>query len=152
MILRYALVLNNYLWYSYLLVLNFILKKFICLFFRNFFFSILIKSDKHDDLTSSFNKWVVLELRNLNSFNKHIGLVLTHIVRHSWVDMTRSWHVNMNCHPQRNLVHRIHSKRNLSKDSLKKINYFHEGNYTSKWYENRKALYTSKEIYLKFDN
>ena len=30
-----------------------------------------------------FNKWVVLGLRNLDSFNKHIGLVLTYIVEYS---------------------------------------------------------------------
>ena len=35
--LWYVLVLNNYLWCNYSLVLNFILKKFICLFFHNFF-------------------------------------------------------------------------------------------------------------------
>ena len=100
MIFGYALVLNEYLWCSYSLVLNFILKIFICLFFHNFFFFfILIKSDKQDDTTNLFNKWIVLGLRNLDPFNKHIGLVLTYIVGYSWVDTTRTRHVNMNYHP-----------------------------------------------------
>ena len=30
-------------------------------------------------MTNPFNKWVMLGLRNLNSFNEHVGLVLTHI-------------------------------------------------------------------------
>ena len=75
------------------------LKIFICLFFHNFFFFILIKSDKQADMIESFNKWVVLGLRNLDLFNKHVGLVLTYIVEYSRVDMTRTRHVNTNCHP-----------------------------------------------------
>ena len=48
----------------------------------SFFFSfILIKSDKQVDMTNLFNKWVVLELRNPNPFNKHVGLGLTYIVK-----------------------------------------------------------------------
>ena len=31
-------------------------------------------------MTDPFNKWVVLGLRNLDPFNKHVGLVLTHII------------------------------------------------------------------------
>ena len=30
-----------------------------------------------------FNEWVVLELRNLDLFNKQVGLVLTYIVGYS---------------------------------------------------------------------
>jgi len=44
------------------------------------FFFILIKSDKQVDTTDSFNKWVMLGLGILDPFNKHVGLVLTHIV------------------------------------------------------------------------
>lgn len=34
-----------------------------------------------------FNKWVVLGLKNLDSFKKHVGLILTHIVGFmSWRD------------------------------------------------------------------
>ena len=54
-ILRYTLILNDYLWCSYSLFLNFILNIFICLFFYNFF-PILIKFDKQVDMTNSFNK------------------------------------------------------------------------------------------------
>ena len=32
---------------------------------------------------NSFNKWVVLGLRNLDPFNKHVGLILTYIVEYS---------------------------------------------------------------------
>ena len=46
------------------------------------FFFILIKSDKQVDTIDPFNKWVILGLRNLDPFNKHAGLVLTHIVRY----------------------------------------------------------------------
>ena len=72
--------------------------KNIYLFFYNFFF-ILIKYDKKVDTINPFNKWVMLGLRNLNPFNKHVGLVLTYIVEYSWVNTTRTWHGNMNCHP-----------------------------------------------------
>ena len=34
-------------------------------------------------MTDFFNKYVVLGLRNLDPFNKHVGLVLTQIVRFS---------------------------------------------------------------------
>ena len=34
-------------------------------------------------MTNPFYKWVVLELRNLDSFNKHAGLVLTYIFGYS---------------------------------------------------------------------
>ena len=98
MILWYVLVLNDYLWCTYSLVLNFILKIFICFFFHNFFV-ILIKYDKKVDTINPFYKWVMLGLRNLNPFNKHVGLVLTYIVEYSWVNTTRTWHGNMNCHP-----------------------------------------------------
>ena len=57
--------------------------KYIYLFDFSFFFFILIKSDKQIDTTSPFNKWVVLELRNLDPFNKHVGLMLTYIVEYS---------------------------------------------------------------------
>ena len=60
--------------------MNFILKIFICLFFHKFF---LIKSDKQVDTTDPFNKWVVLELRNFDPYNKHVGLVLIFIVEYS---------------------------------------------------------------------
>ena len=53
------------------------------------FFFILIKSNKQVDMTNSFNKWVVLWLRNLDPFNKHVGLVSTYIVGYSRVDMTQ---------------------------------------------------------------
>ena len=66
----------------------FILKIFICLFFHNFFFFILIKYNKQVDTTDPFNKWIVLGLRNLDPFNKHVGLVLTYIVEYSRVDTT----------------------------------------------------------------
>ena len=56
-----------------LLINSFIFKKYI-------FFFILIKSNKQVNTTNPFNKWVMLGLRNLNPFKKHIGLVLTHIV------------------------------------------------------------------------
>ena len=64
-------------------VLNFILKIFICLFFHKYIFFILIKSNKQVNTTDPFNKLIVLGLRNLDPFNKHIGLVLTHIVGYS---------------------------------------------------------------------
>ena len=81
-ILWYVLVLNDYLWCNYLLILNFILKIFICSFFQKKKI-ILIKSDKQVDTTNPFNKWVVLRLRNLNPFNRHVELVLTYIIEYS---------------------------------------------------------------------
>ena len=98
-ILGYAIVLNGFLWCSYSLVLNFILKIFICLFFHNFFFLILIKFNKQIDTTDPFYKWVMLGLVNLNPFNKHVRLVLTYIVGYSWVNTIRTRYVNTNCHP-----------------------------------------------------
>ena len=50
-------------------------------------------------MTDPFNKWVVLRLKNSDPFNKHVNLTLTHIVEYSWVNMTRTQHANMNCHP-----------------------------------------------------
>jgi len=47
-----------------------------------FFLFVLIKFDKQVNIIDSFNKWVVLELRNFDPFNKYVGLVLTHIVRY----------------------------------------------------------------------
>ena len=35
------------------------------------------------DTIDLFDKWVVLELRNLDPFNKHVGLILIHLVRYS---------------------------------------------------------------------
>ena len=63
---------------------EFYIKKnlFVC-FFINFFFFILIKSDKQIDMTDPFNKWIVLRLRNLDPFNKHVELVLTYIIEYS---------------------------------------------------------------------
>ena len=52
----------------------FIIEKFIT---KIFFF---IKSDKQVNTIDPFNKWVVLRLMNLDLFNKHVGLVLIHIV------------------------------------------------------------------------
>ena len=48
-----------------------------------FFLFILINSDKQVDTINPFNKWVMLGLSNLDPFNKHVGLVLTHIVKYS---------------------------------------------------------------------
>ena len=64
-----------------------------------YFCFVSIKSDKRVDTTNSFNKQVVLGLRNLNPFNKRVGLVLTHIVEYSLVDTTRIQHTNTNYHP-----------------------------------------------------
>ena len=63
------------------------------------FFFILIKSNKQIDTTDPFNKWVELGLRNLDLFNKHVGLVLTYVVKYSWLDTTWTRHANTNCHP-----------------------------------------------------
>ena len=73
---------------------EFYIKK-IYLFVFSYFFLILIKSDKQVDTTDPFkwvvlelknldpfNKWVVLRLKNLDLFNKYVGLMLTHIVRY----------------------------------------------------------------------
>ena len=49
----------------------------ICIFFA------FIKFDKWVNMTGPFNKQIVLELRNLDPFNKCVGLVLTHIVKYS---------------------------------------------------------------------
>ena len=49
----------------------------------------MIKSEKQIDMIDPFNKWVVLGLRNLDPFNKHVGLVSTYIVGYSRVDMTQ---------------------------------------------------------------
>ena len=35
------------------------------------------------DTIDLFDKWVVLELRNLDPFNKHVGLMLTYIIEYS---------------------------------------------------------------------
>lgn len=51
--------------------------KFVYIFFA------LIKSDKWVDMTDPFNKQVVLGLKNLDPFNKHVGLVLIHRVKYS---------------------------------------------------------------------
>ena len=55
----------------------------MCLFFHKYFFSILIKSNKQVDTTDLYNKWVMLGLRNLDLFNKHVGLTLTYIIEYS---------------------------------------------------------------------
>ena len=62
---------------------NFYIKKFYLFVFSQISFFILIKSDKQVDTTNPFNKWVVLELRNLDVFNKHVRLVLTYIIGYS---------------------------------------------------------------------
>ena len=62
---------------------NFYIKKFYLFVFSQISFFILIKSDKQVDTTDPFNKWVVLELRNLDVFNKHVRLVLTYIIGYS---------------------------------------------------------------------
>ena len=59
----------------------------------------MIKYNKQIDTTDPFNKWIVLELRNFNPFNKHVGLVLTYIVEYLWVDTIQIQHANTNCHP-----------------------------------------------------
>ena len=62
---------------------NFYIKKIYLFVFSQISFFILIKSDKQVDTTDPFNKWVVLELRNLDVFNKHVRLVLTYIIGYS---------------------------------------------------------------------
>ena len=62
---------------------NFYIKKFYLFVFSQISFFILIKSDKQVDTTNPFNKWVVLQLRNLDLFNKHVRLVLTYVVGYS---------------------------------------------------------------------
>ena len=49
----------------------------------------MIKFDKKVDTIDSFNKWVVLDLRNLDPFNKHIELGLTHMVKQHDTNLTR---------------------------------------------------------------
>ena len=86
-ILGYALFFNDYLWCSYSLILNFILKIFIFFVFSYIYiFFILIKSNKQVNTTDPFNKLVGLGLKNLDPFNKHVGLVLTYVVEYSWLD------------------------------------------------------------------
>ena len=77
---------------------EFYIKKVYLFVFSLFFFFILIKFDKQVDTTNLFNKLVVLGLKNLDPFNKYVGLGLTYIVEYSWVDTTRTRHANMNCH------------------------------------------------------
>ena len=74
---------------------EFYIKNIFCFFV----FFIMIKYDKQVDITDPINKWVVLGLRNLDPFNKHVMLVLTYIVGYSWVDTIWTRHVNTNCHP-----------------------------------------------------
>ena len=62
---------------------NFYIKKIYLFVFSQISFFILIKSDKQVDTTDPFNKWVILELRNLDLFNKHVRLVLTYIIGYS---------------------------------------------------------------------
>ena len=50
--------------------------------YKDFFFLALIKSDKQVNTTNLFNKQIVLELRNLDLFNKNIDLVSIHIVKY----------------------------------------------------------------------
>ena len=64
-----------------------------------YFCFVLIKSDKWVDMTNPFYKQVMLELWNLDPFNKRVGLVLTYIVEYSLVDTTRIRHANTNYHP-----------------------------------------------------
>ena len=42
---------------------------------------------------------IVLGLRNPDLFNKHIGLVLIHIIEYSLIDMRRTQHMNTNYYP-----------------------------------------------------
>ena len=57
--------------------------KNIYLFVFTFFFFILIKSNKQVDMIDLFNKQVMLGLRNLDPFSKHVGLILIYIVEYS---------------------------------------------------------------------
>ena len=68
---------------------EFYIKNIYLLVFFYIYFFILIKFEKQIDMIDLFNKWVVLGLKNLDSFNKHVRLVLTHIVGYLWVDTTR---------------------------------------------------------------
>lgn len=43
-----------------------------------------MKFDKQVDIIDSFNKHVMLGLRNFDLFNKHVELVLTHIIKYSF--------------------------------------------------------------------
>ena len=117
-----CLVLNDYLWCNYSLVLNFILKYLFVCFFIVFF--ILIKSNKQVDITDSFNKCVMLGLKNFDPFNKYVKLVLTYIVEYSWVDTTQTWHANTNYHPIKKTIWRDkHSVLHLD-DSVSKGEFF----------------------------
>ena len=118
-ILRYVLILNDYLWCIYLLVPNFILKNIYFLVFHNLdqfgkyynlhIFFALRKYNKWVDTTDSFSKQVVLGLRNLDLFNKYVWLGLTHIVKYSLIDTTsdmRTWiatpnHKGVKCYIQK---------------------------------------------------
>ena len=51
----------------------------------------MIKFDKKVDTIDSFNKWVVLDLRNLDHFNKHIELGLTHMVKQHDTNLTNEY-------------------------------------------------------------
>ena len=75
------------------LVLHNLVLKFV------YFCFVLIKSDTWVDMTNPFNKQVMLELRNLDPFNKRVSLVLTYIVEYSLVDTTQIRHANTNYHP-----------------------------------------------------
>ena len=47
-----------------------------------------MKFDKWVNMIDPFNKQVVLGLRNLDIFNKHVRLILIYIVVYSLVDTT----------------------------------------------------------------
>ena len=64
---------NIYLFWFFIIHINLV----------NTIFFFLIKSNKQVDTIGLFNKWVVLGLRNLDPFNKHVGLMLTHIIGYS---------------------------------------------------------------------
>ena len=51
------------------------------------------------DKADSFNKQVVLGLRNFDPFNKCPKLVLIYIVEYSGVNTKQTKHVKTNCHP-----------------------------------------------------
>ena len=75
---------------------------------------VLIKFDKQVDTIDSFNKWVVLGLKNPDSSNKHVELGLTHIVEYSWVDTTQTRHANMNCHPYTCMLSKLQLQEKLA--------------------------------------
>ena len=64
---------NIYLFWFFIIHINLV----------NTIFFFFIKSNKQVDTIGLFNKWVVLGLRNLDPFNKHVGLMLTHIIGYS---------------------------------------------------------------------